>query len=500
MQGLTEEPVNQASPKLPALSADTPPRWRIVIYSPPLYSHAAAFLEVAESVMFAIRHLGFHCDMAYNALLPGAVNILFGSNLMDQSTADQLPDDTILFNLEQIDSESNWLKRALPGLIARLETWDYSARNIENIKRLFPARSLHHVPIGYVPELSSIRSSATPDIDVLFYGSLSARRSALLDALQARGVNVVRAFNVYGPERDAMIARARVVLNIHSYSAKVLEIARISYLLANGKAVVSECDPDTELPDGIGQVVKLAPYDGLVDACVQLLANDAERRELGRRGFEWMCARPASRYLAPMVERLSSARRARPAPAMPNILHFSRALVREPRGLYLDDASPLEVDAVIDYRRGLPLGEILPSDRFGGIRLLPGSFDEISIGDNLTWVADLNGFMRDCALLLKPGGRLSIQVPHCDAERAWSDPRTVRAFSPGIWQSFQDAHIRLGWPGVALSLVDLQARLSPLGQALQGQGHPHTELMSTPKAVDTMIVNFIKRALRPLPA
>jgi hypothetical protein len=72
--------------------------------------------------------------------------------------------------------------------------------NIVRIRQLFPARALHHVPIGYVPALSRIPQAIRTDIDVLFYGSLSGRRSRILDGLQARGVRVERAFNVYGAD------------------------------------------------------------------------------------------------------------------------------------------------------------------------------------------------------------------------------------------------------------------------------------------------------------
>ena len=38
--------------------------------------------------------------------------------------------------------------------------------------------------------------------------------------------------------RDDLIARAKVVLNINKHQAKIFEIVRVSYLMANAKAVV----------------------------------------------------------------------------------------------------------------------------------------------------------------------------------------------------------------------------------------------------------------------
>jgi hypothetical protein len=51
---------------------------------------------------------------------------------------------------------------------------------------------------------------------------------------------------VYGQARDALVARARIQLNVHYYEAKVFEVVRVSYLLANGRFVVSETGADAE--------------------------------------------------------------------------------------------------------------------------------------------------------------------------------------------------------------------------------------------------------------
>jgi SAM-dependent methyltransferase len=295
-----------------------------------------------------------------------------------------------------------------------------------------------------------------------------------------------------------LIARARLVLNIHSYQVKVLEIVRISFLLANGKAVVSECDAETEVPQGIEQVVALAPYGQLADLCQQLLADEPRRQAMERDGLEWMRARPAAHFLAAQVERRSRAAPA-PTPPRPRILHFSRALLRSDSVLYLDDASALEVDIPYDYHRPLPIGQPLNTERFGVLRLEHNSFDEIVVGDNLSWVSDLPRFMLDCALLLRAGGRLLLRVPYQLAERAWENPRTVRSFTLSTWQIFQDAHVRMGWPGIALDPDGVQLQLSASGLGLQQKGLALDELLTTPRAVDTLLVNFTKRALRPLP-
>src|SRR5262249_55443542 len=134
-----------------------------------------------------------------------------------------------------------------------------------------------HVPIGYVTELSRIPVAQPQDIDVLFYGSLNERRNSILNRLSDAGLKVQVAFGVYGRQRDDLIARSKLVLNIHYYESKIFEIVRVSYLLANSKAVVTECAPGTSLDQGIKSAAICVPSDSLVSACCALIANESER-------------------------------------------------------------------------------------------------------------------------------------------------------------------------------------------------------------------------------
>lgn len=87
-----------------------------------------------------------------------------------------------------------------------------------------------------------------------------------------------------------MIARAKIVLNLHLYDAQVFEIVRVSYLLANRKCVVSEIGNDTALEHPLKAGVAFTPYAGLADACVKLLDNADERAALAERGFQCISA------------------------------------------------------------------------------------------------------------------------------------------------------------------------------------------------------------------
>ncbi len=178
-----------------------------------------------------------------------------------------------------------------PRPFRRYPVWDYSRANIERLAARNVPRPTH-VPIGYVPELTPI-APAHEDIDVLFYGSPDDRRRAVLDALSARGLRVESLFGIYGDSRDAWIARSKVVINVHldGYKSQVFEIVRVSCLLANRRAVVSERGAHPSEERDLEPGIAFADYDELVDRCVELVGDERARRELGERGYQAFSAR-----------------------------------------------------------------------------------------------------------------------------------------------------------------------------------------------------------------
>ncbi|MGD0809730.1 MAG: hypothetical protein ABSA91_08480 [Acidimicrobiales bacterium] len=276
--------------------------FQVVLVQPEGYVHSAAFAEVIESVVCGLRALGADVCQTVNQLVPGRQPIVFGANLLGAATVDVLPRGTIIYNLEQIGESSSWCSPTYLSLLQSCQVWDYSARNIASLARLGVTAKVKHVPVGYVPELTRIKAAPVEDIDVLFYGSMNDRRNNVISQLRQGGLNAHAVFGVYGPSRDTLIARSKVVLSMHYYETNIFELVRVSYLLANRKAVVAECNPGTEIDPDIVDAVQLAPYEGLVSACAQLVADSLSRKELSERGFSRMVARDERAYLAAAFE------------------------------------------------------------------------------------------------------------------------------------------------------------------------------------------------------
>ena len=266
-----------------------PDRWktvRLVTCRRVGWIHAAAVAEVIESLLQGFRALGIVADNRENEVDQAAVNIFFTAHGMCESDATQLPANSIIYNFDQVGGTVQLLTPPFLTVIARHRVWDYSSRNMERLKPFIGHDRCQVVPICYSPALTRIARAPAQDIDVLFYGALNERRRALLVAFEGTGLDMRALFGVYGAERDAFIARSKVILNLHAQPTKVFEAVRISYLLANRKAVVTEIDPGTEVDPDFREAVAGVPYDRLVAECCRLVADADARQELEDRGYE----------------------------------------------------------------------------------------------------------------------------------------------------------------------------------------------------------------------
>ena len=253
----------------------SPNAFAVVVPSLPGYPYTECFREAAETVFYGLKALGL--DVVMDTTCPeGRLSILFGSNVLLE-LGHPIHPSAILYNLEQCGSPV--AAKMLP-LFAKHDVWDYSARNVAFWKE----HGIHSklVPIGYVPEMTRI-IHRPKDIDVLFYGSLNDRRGRVLQQLRDQGLHVEHIFGVYGADRDAAIARSKIVLNMHYYEPGIFEIARVSYLLANEVCVVSESGIDGE---AFREAVYSVKYDELVGGCVMCIRDEHFRKQQAQRGFE----------------------------------------------------------------------------------------------------------------------------------------------------------------------------------------------------------------------
>ncbi|WBO23510.1 CgeB family protein [Sphingomonas abietis] len=274
----------------------------IWIVTPDGYDHSHAFDEVALAMQGAFEALGGSAPIVTDGrAFAGRAPIIYGANLLPADIAQYLPPDSVVINLEQVSDDSAWMNSRYAAVLRDLPVLDYSPRNRDNLA----ARGVGHaglLEIGYSPVLTRIRPAPVQDIDVLFYGSTNERRAEILRGLLGAGLTLVNLFNVYGEKRDAAIARAKIVLNLHYYASNIFEIVRISYLLSNRVCVLTEGDAtDPAVQPYLGGLA-IAPYDRLVERAQTLVADAGERARIAEAGFAAITRRSQAEMLMALIK------------------------------------------------------------------------------------------------------------------------------------------------------------------------------------------------------
>ena len=150
----------------------------------------------------------------------------------------------IVYQLEQLVENHWWTKEEIIDNIKNAdEVWDYDLENIEILK--LNKIEAKFVPIKYTESLKKIKNKEFPDIDVLFYGTLTPRRYNIIFNMINRdyyygNINFVYLFNFDSSKLDDYISRSKIILNIHPHDCHRQEQVRIYYPLINDKCIISE--------------------------------------------------------------------------------------------------------------------------------------------------------------------------------------------------------------------------------------------------------------------
>jgi hypothetical protein len=254
---------------------------------------------VAACLRFGLSELGFDVGVSDYDLWPGVPTVIFTP--FDAAGWDKIPSDVIILNLEPLDTPAPWIKPLYLEQLGRHRVWDYSLANIEWMRGNGINPDARWLRLGWSPGVPRIPVVAQQDIDVLFFGSLSPRRVALLETMRATGLTVAIVNRVYGEALHAQIARAKVIVHINFFETRTFEMVRLSYLLPGGKAVVVECAEGCGEPDLCDALVAV-PYEELSDACRRLVADHDRRKALEDSARRIFTARSQADFLRPVLE------------------------------------------------------------------------------------------------------------------------------------------------------------------------------------------------------
>jgi len=251
----------------------------IAIVQPPPFSQV--FHDLARLLVLSAGDLGHDASACEGDPRTGALNIILGHG--------GAPDPSVLKGhiIYQLEPLATSLIASSPETIDRLrlasQVWDYTHENIQILRQSGIDAKL--VPIGFHPQLATIGPQTDQPIDVLHYGNGSPRRAEIVRALSDK-CRMVHIQGRFGAERDRYIAAAKIILNVHYFPHQSFEAVRVSYLLNNRRFVISEDSADNPY----GPAIVTAPYDRLVETCLNYLAQPAERDRISQSGFESFAA------------------------------------------------------------------------------------------------------------------------------------------------------------------------------------------------------------------
>lgn len=248
-----------------------------------IYFENIVFNEIAKELCYCFEKYGIESKLVSEIKLDNYLDlyIIFG---MNDFSSQIIPRNYIVYQLEQTtgNDESKWFRPVYIEHMKRaIQIWDYSLINYKNLKTM-GLSNLEYVPLQYMETLDMFDTSIKKekDIDVFFYGSMNERRQKIIEELQNLGLCVVSRNHVWAQERDDLIARSKIVLNVHYFESSLLETARLSYLLSNNCVVVSEVSLDPVLDKSHNEFVKFAQYDELSKTCQQLLLDPEQYNQL----------------------------------------------------------------------------------------------------------------------------------------------------------------------------------------------------------------------------
>lgn len=244
------------------------------------------FIEQAQAIKYSLKELGAQTviiqdDAVVNWKEHYDVNIIFKALKKWHPRSRSV---NVLFQTEELWNRRERGYYDLGENYNRvLEMYD------ENVKIPKGTRNVVYCPVGYSPAWERDLPIVPEDIDILFHGSITQRRGRFIDEFRKMGLNVVATQTSFGKDRDKLIARAKIDINIKAYDNWSYGPMHCLPAQANKKFMLAEKANGGYGPFKPG--LHVAEYDGLVDCRDKVkywLDHEKERKEFAINAYNDM--------------------------------------------------------------------------------------------------------------------------------------------------------------------------------------------------------------------
>lgn len=267
--------------------------------------HHEVFDETATAIadMLYIT-LGISSNVKFNRHIHDSSNVSDDSYVSDDSNIyiimgihrikTILPKRYIAIQSEQLGSR--WFTELyFDNLRGAICVWDFSPKNVIHFRKIYNFTNIVYVPTR-VPLGIFITSLPImhQDVDVLFFGAMHPRRKKIQEYITrrfGRSKIIFRYNDLFGEERENMIKRSKIVLNIHYWDKSSLETHRIEYLSSNGKCIISEKSSDPILDNVYCDSVTFVTPGNMEELVskIKLLLTNKNKRENMEKNARFNC-------------------------------------------------------------------------------------------------------------------------------------------------------------------------------------------------------------------
>ena len=236
------------------------------------YSHFQVFNEIALSLYYSFKRLGYDAIITDNPNILDRRYIILGANTLRFCPDIKIKSDSIIYQFERENSPEQFDSFYL-YILKNFKVWDFSLHNMERINNKYNLKISEYLSLGYVEELNCIKHRQEKDIDILFIGSFSERRKDLILEMNKLNIKASLIFNSYGKERDDLISRSKIMLNVHFHGPGLLEHPRIFYYLNNDCLILSEESNNVEENQRFLNILFLSEFKNLSLTALEILNN-----------------------------------------------------------------------------------------------------------------------------------------------------------------------------------------------------------------------------------
>ena len=256
-----------------------------------IYVRHIVFKEIVNCLYTALKKLNYRVSIVNNVVENDSeLYIIIGG----AEYCDLIPKKYIVYQFEQSATSINGVKniwfsdKYISLLRGATYIWDYSLENITFLKKKYNLENMIYVPLQYSDSMRLCKNIKEIDktIDVLFLGSLSNRRNFILDTLKAKYKVHIARNNLWNTDRDNLVSKSKIIVNMQYYDNGILEMPRISYLLSNNCFIVSESGRETKLAKDMQKYMIVCDYHSILTNIDKYLNNYELRKELLNNFFD----------------------------------------------------------------------------------------------------------------------------------------------------------------------------------------------------------------------